>query len=56
MLIYKIQCEPTVSVQTPITKTPIAAPASKPSKKKNCLNQIKEDLQFHDLSQRFTNA
>ena len=34
MLIYKIQCEPTVSVQAQVTKAPIAAPASKPSKNK----------------------
>ena len=35
MIIYKINCEPTVSVQaTTVTKAPIAAPASKPSKEK----------------------
>ena len=36
MIIYKINCEPTVSVQaTTVTKAPIAAPASKPSKEKS---------------------
>ena len=36
MIIYKINCEPTVSVQaTTVTKAPIAAPASKPSKEQN---------------------
>ena len=35
MIIYKIQCEPAGSVQAQVTKAPIAAPASKPSKETN---------------------